>query len=323
VNQASIVAYLGFLQAKKISVHGKWVTASCVLAPWTHDSGKDLTPSFAIRIMDNGQSYYHCFACHSGGLDDLIVDLQHYKAGALGYELGKAWGLVEAEFNQKLALVVKDWGDKSPEVEEDVVFPEAWLEQFQKAWPVPMAREYLEYRMVKKWISEYLDLRWDKSLRTVCFPIRNAAGELVSLRGRFIDPKPGSAPYHLYPFLKQTGGQAWLGENTVDYSKPILMVESVFDYTSCLRVYQNIVSPLTVGINKERVKRVGKGSDYVTLFDRGKGGNKARAVVSKHLGSALVFHVLPTEKDAGAMEENDLRELLKGYLKLKPLTNAA
>jgi hypothetical protein len=39
--------------------------------------------------------------------------------------------------------------------------------------------------------------------------------------------------------------------------------------------------------------------------------------VKKHLGSAMVIHLKPTEKDAGAMGLEELVKLLSPVLKLK------
>jgi hypothetical protein len=317
VDSGSIVEFLGALKAKHVQVRGPWVQCSCPLAPWFHDTGKDSSPSFAIRIEPNKESWFNCFVCKFGSLGDLVVELQHLKAANLGYDLGAAWALVVKESEAKIEVHVKDWGEPV-EIVEDLPIPEAWLVPFKPAWPVPYAREYLESRDVSEEIAHALDIRWDRSLGTVCFPVRNHEGELVSVRGRFIKPKPGSPPYHVYPYMGSARASAWLGEHSVDYDRPVLMVESVFDAASVMRVYDNILSPMTVGINYERMARVQKCVEVVTLFDQGTGGDKARAIVSKNLGTALVCHLYPTAKDPGEMSEKSLRDLLRLFLKLKP-----
>lgn len=316
MKQSEAVAFLQHLKAKHVSARGKWVQASCPLAPWYHDSGQDSSPSFAIRLEDNKPSYFNCFACKHGSLSDLVIELMHLKGQSLGMNLGAAYKLVEADEEQKLNLTIKDWGVQT-EKKPEYVIPEWWLDTFPMAWPVPYAREYLESRCVDEQIAAKCDVRWDRSGRLVCFPVRNAEGDLVSMRGRRTAPLPGQPTYHVYPYMGQQNGQAWLGEHLVDYSKPVLMPESVFDYTSCLRVYDNCVSPMSVGINAERMKRMSKCAEVVTLFDQGKGGDKARAIVKKSLGSAFVVHLVPTEKDAGAMSVESLVKLLSPVLKLK------
>ena len=316
MDSQSIQQFLGFLNAKRIQARGKWVQCSCPLAPWYHDTGHDSSPSFAVRVEPHKKSWFNCFVCKYGDLGDLIVELQSLKANNIGMNLNDAWSLVVKEDEQKLSVEIADWGQKKEE-ETDKVIPDWWLDSFRTAWQVPYAREYLEFRMVSLEIATKLDIRWDRSLKTVCFPVRNRQGELVSMRGRFISPSESQPPYHVYPFMGQTGGQAWLGEHTVDFSKPVLMVESVFDMTSALRVYDNVISPMTVGINSARMKRVSAASEVVTLFDRGTGGDKARAIVQKHLGSALVIHRMPIGKDPGEMSVDQLNEVLGGVLNLK------
>lgn len=317
MDKDSIVQFLGHLQAKHIQVRGKWVQCSCPLAPWHHD-GKDHRPSFAIRVEPDKESYFHCFVCKSGKLSDLLFELQYQKAQNLGHDLGKAWKLIEIEAAQKIDINVKNWGDQETE-EAEFVIPEEWLTPFQWAWDVPMAREYLQSREVSEDIAEWLEIRWDKSMRTVCFPVRNREGELVSLRGRRVHTPNGEPPYHVYKLSDDTPHQTWLGEQWVDFDQPVLMVESVFDLASVLRVYRNVVAPLSVGINASRMKRMSKASEVVTMFDQGKGGDNARYIVQKHMGSAFIVHVLPSKKDPGEMTELELRNELGTVLKLLPL----
>lgn len=320
MDSGSILQFLGHLKAKHVHQHGKWVTASCVLAPWHHD-GKDERPSFAVRVEPNKESYFNCFVCKNGKLSDLLFELQYRKAQNLGYDLGAAWAVIEAEASKKIDINVKDWGEQEAE-DVEFVMPEEWLQPFQNAWSVPMAREYLQSRDVSEFIANGLDIRWDKSMRTVCFPIRNRDGELVSIRGRRVATPNGEPPYHIYNMGQEEPRHlTWLGEQWVNFDKPVLMVESVFDLASVLRVYHNVVAPLSVGINASRMKRMSKASEVVTMFDQGKGGNKAREVVQHHMGSAFILHVLPSKKDPGELSEAELRNELGPALKLLPLPN--
>lgn len=317
MDSKSIVEFLGHLKAKNVHARGKWVQCSCPLAPWNHDTGKDASPSFAVRVEPHKESYFNCFVCHAGKLSELLVTLQHNKAHLQGYDLAAAWKLLDIEDAQKVNLHIKDWG-ATDDVEPEYVIPDSWLQSFKIAWDVPMAREYLQSRMVTHDIAQEFDIRWDRSRRTVCFPVRNRDGELVSMRGRRVLPEDAAIPYHVYAYMEHQNGQAWLGENTVDYNRPVLMVESVFDATSVARVYKNTVAPMSVGINAARMKRMASCTDVVTLFDQGMGGNKARAIVEHHLKGALIKHLMPTKKDPGCMEKDELCLLLSPFLKILP-----
>ena len=47
----------------KVENHsGDWAACCCPLAPFTHDSGRDSHPSFAIRHGDNLESIFNCLA---------------------------------------------------------------------------------------------------------------------------------------------------------------------------------------------------------------------------------------------------------------------
>lgn len=315
MDAASILQFLGCLKAKNTQHRGKWVQASCPLAPWNHDTGKDKSPSFAIRVEPNKESFFNCFVCNHGKLSDLVAELQFRQAQNLGYDLLGAWNILALEDALKSNIQVKEWGAKV-EDQPEYPIPEWWLHGFKEAWEIPMAREYLEKRQVSHEISKELDIRWDRSMRTVCFPVRNGDGELVSMRGRRVEVIEGQPPYHVYPYMDHTNGQAWLGEHVVDYGKTVLMVESVFDLASVLRVYKNVVAPMSVGINEARIKRMSKCSDVITLFDQGVGGSKARGIVSKYLKTSLIHHLIPDAKDPGEMTELQLREQLGAYLKL-------
>ena len=315
MNRESILAFLKCLGAKRVTVHGKWVSCSCLLAPWTHDSGKDSNPSSAIQIKDGGESFFHCFTCDKGKLSDLLFKLQHFKADPQTYRIADAWELVSAEGAGSIAIKIKEWGQKDEEVEVEIPYPEQWLATFKPAWSVGFAREYLEARGVSEELCKFYDIRCDFSMQTVCFPIRNFKGELVSLRGRFTHPD-ASPPYHVYKYLDVYNRLPWLGESWVDFNKPVVMVESVFDAISVSRVYKNVVAPLSVGISKEKALRMQAASYIVTLFDQGTGGDKARKIIGKHFKSALLIQQMPPEhrKDPGEMTETELRESLKSIL---------
>jgi hypothetical protein len=75
---------------------------------------------------------------------------------------------------------------------------------------------------------------------------------------------------------------------------------------------------MTVGFSAETlIDNLGKASEVVTLFDQGKGGDKARAMVTKHLKGTMITNLVPWPyKDAGEIPEEDLRNLLKGVLNI-------
>lgn len=290
----------------------EWVQCKCPLAPWTHDSGKDSHPSFAFSYGDNIESVFNCFTCESGDLHHLIALLERYGAKPPKYDLHTARKMWLDEESGDSAMVFTE-EERVDNEEEDVVFPEKWLDTFVPAVKAPMAMEYLNARSVSKKVATALDIRWDTKRRCVAFPIRNWEGELVGLRGRYIEPNSG-ARYHDYGYRGIRNKLPWYGEHTVHLDKPVVMVESVFDYASVYRVYRNILAPLSVGLSAAKCRRVRNAHEIYTLFDTGRGGDKGRDKLSKNLtdsGSVITHLFCPDHRDdPGEMKKKELRLLL-------------
>lgn len=298
------------------SVSGDWARCRCPLAPWTHDSGKDSHPSFAVQYGDNIESGFNCYACEAGSLHKLILLLDRFGAKKPKFDLKQAMHLWAQEEDGDAPLVFMD-DEAVDHPLADNVWPESFLNTFMPAWKVPIAMEYLNARPVRSKVAHALDIRWDLQRRTVCFPVRNWQGQLVGLRGRYIDPDNG-ARYHDYGYRGVRNKLPWYGESTVDVDKPVLMVESVFDYASAYRVYKNVLAPLTVGLSDDKCRRVRNAFEIVTLFDNGKGGDKGRDKLRKGLPDSIITNITPPSScsDPGDMTKKQLRKALKKHIVL-------
>lgn len=298
---------------KVSNASGQWAVCSCPLAPFLHDSGRDSHPSFAISYGANIESAFNCYTCEAGGLFKLIQILQDKGAKAPKYDLKAAVKLWANEEDGGLAMVfTEDDPDSDPLVE--TVWPEDFLKSFMPAWKVPIAMEYLNDRNVSQQLAHALDIRWDLQKRTVCFPVRNWEGRLVGLRGRYLHDE--GARYHDYGYRGIRNKLPWYGEHTIDVDKPVLMVESVFDYASAYRVYRNILAPLTVGLSRDKCRRVRHVYEIITLFDSGRGGDKGRSKVTENLHGSIITHLHPPRKadDPGEMTKKQLRKVFKGAI---------
>jgi hypothetical protein len=296
------------------TVSGEWGRCKCPLSPWTHDSGKDSNPSFAISYGENIESAFNCYSCEAGSLHKLIMLLDGFGAKKPKYDLKQATTLWSNEDTGDAPLVfMDDEVAESPLV--DKVWPESFLNSFMHAWKVPIAMEYLNARPVRQKMAHALDIRWDLSRRTVCFPVRNWQGQLVGLRGRYIE-SDSAARYHDYGYRGQRNKLPWYGESSVDLDKPVLMVESVFDYASAYRVYKNVLAPLTVGLSAEKCRRVRNAYEIISLFDNGKGGDKGRDKIRKGLPDSIITDLTPPAScdDPGDMTKKQLRRLLKKHI---------
>lgn len=322
MHKQDVVAFLGYcgVPPSKVIAYTDWVRAPCPLAPWTHDSGQDSNPSFAIRVDERGESNFNCFACESGDCLRLVELLSSFGAPKPKYNLAKAMEVLANEgTGAACPVTVREYGDY-PDEETIPVFPSEWLDTFVQAYKVPRAVQYLESRNMAPHLVAMLDVRYDSRLDCVCFPVRDWLGDLVGMRGRRLLPGDGPS-YHMYKYKGQGSSLPWYGEFWLDTERPVLMVESVFDVTSCLRVYDNVCAPLTVGMGREKVKRMSYCLDIVTLFDNGKGGDKARRLVDKHLPDSHITHKFPTAgvSDPGDMTEEELKIVLSDNLFMRKL----
>lgn len=330
----AVLAHLGVKTDSKIKRTG-WVVSTCPFAPWKHGGGVDRKPSFGVSVDDgahvNNRQVYHCFSCQSTGLfDDLPFNLRE-----LWREDSK--GLSKPNFGEALQIIVADEDDDidfdnlpdydEPKIDPDdvIVWPEWYLESFRSVFGFEQAMNYLKQREVDTGptdVSEFyidvikhLDLRFDTSRDRVCFPIRDFDGRLVGLHGRHIGDHP--MPYYAYGFEGRRNRLPWLGEQWVDFDVPLLLVESVFDLASVMRVYRNAACGLSAGLSDNKIRRIEGASSYVTLYDHGTGGDRAREAISRVL-TGHVRHIVPTEAqgDPGDMSINELWEALHGSLRL-------
>lgn len=319
MDRNGILRFLRALSATNVAARGPWITASCPLAPFTHQSGKDAHPSFAIEVKDDAESRYNCFSCGGGDLMSLVFALKHHGASLPRYDLKTATEIAVADGEHPLHFNVKEWGQPAKALEEYVVFPERWLETFMPALQSPRASRYLSKRGLSQEIVQALDLRYDTELNAVCFPIRDFDKRLCGLRGRRIAPADDEPRYHMYGNHKgQRNTLVWYGESWIDFDQPLVLVESVFDLASVYRVYRNVAAPLSVSFSEPRAKRLKQATEIITLFDSDKAGDKARERISKYLPRTRCRHVHLPEgvKDPGELNVDDIRTLLQGLVKL-------
>jgi DNA primase len=198
------------------------------------------------------------------------------------------------------------------------MFPDWWLESFAPAYDMPWARAYLDSRDVPASVVKALDLRADSEERRICFPVRDFANRLMGLHGRAVDT---GAPlrYRMYTYAKKNNPMIWLGESWIDPSKPIVVVEGPFDLASVYRVYHNVTSPLYATPSADKIRRMADCMEWITFFDRGKGGDAGREKIAKVLHKQHVLtHLQPpgSKKDPGVCTLEELTALLKPLVKL-------
>jgi hypothetical protein len=198
------------------------------------------------------------------------------------------------------------------------VYPDWWLSSFAPVAGVGWAEDYLAQRAVSPAMALALDLRADLSQKRICFPVRGFTGQLLGLHGRAVD-EADPMRYRMYLHAKRNNPIVWLGESWIDRTRPIVVVEGPFDLASVLRVYDNVTCPLFVNPSADKIKRMSDALEWITLYDRGKGGDTGRAKVSRVLYRDHVVHHLqppPGRKDPGVMSAQEVADLLKPFVKL-------
>ena len=300
-----------------------YVISACPLGPWNHSEGKSSPEVFGVKI-ESGDPHCSCFACgYHGTLGALVQRM---------VGLNKMSPRIEAKWAHANQLVweaeeTQEFDFDIPGIEEVMAakkeglhaFPEWWLGGFPGAWEVGWARAYLNTRNVSKAVCDALDVRCDPNEQRLCFPVRDFAGELRGLHGRAVDESVDPR-YRMYTHGKKNNPVVWLGESWIDLTKPIVVVEGPFDLASVYPVYRNVCTPLFATPSFEKIRRMSDALEWVTLFDRGAGGDAGRERVSAALSADhLIYHLHPPKgrKDPGEMNKNELVALLSPVVRLE------
>ena len=320
-----IAAVLKGLGAGHVNTHKRtgWVVSACPLGPWKHEGGKSSDEVFGVRT-ETGDPSCGCFACgYHGTLGKLLMEMKF--KNKMQPRVDVKWGPLFDLIDE--AVIAGDLDLDTPDIEQVMamqaqdlhLFPDWWLDTFPKALDIPWARKYLRDRGLLDSMIERMEIRADTNQMRVCFPVRDFRHRLVGLHGRAIDTKT-EPRYRMYLQAGHNNPIVWLGEDWVDLNAPILVVEGPFDLASALRVYDNTVTPLFVNPSIAKLKRMTDAMEWVTLYDRGAGGDAGRAKVQGFLGSDhVVSHAHPPKgrKDPGEMNVPELEAALEGHLTIK------
>ena len=300
---------------------GGWIVSDCPFGPWNHDGGKSSPEVFGVK-KQQGDPFCNCFSCGwHGTLGTMLIELRAKNKTSFNkaYDFAAAALLVE-EAEKQIEIDLE-----TPGIEEILfgakpqphVFPEAWLASYPMWYDADWCLDYLAERHVPIQVANLLDIRADMKQERVCFPIRGFDGTLYGFHGRSIH-KAVEPRYRMYPHKLHTNPKFWLGEHWIDLSKPIVVVEGPFDLASVMRVYRNVTSPLFVNPSVEKLLRMADALEWITIYDRGTGGDAGRRKVTKTLHKDhVVTHLHPPAgcKDPGVMTIEQLCELLEGHVK--------
>lgn len=272
------IAFLQALRAKNIRVKDNgWIEASCVLAPWTHSTHRDISPSFGLRIAPGERSHFLCFACRQGSAEELLHTLELYVKGS-GHQIGAGTYdfavchqiLADEEFVVSLPEY-QEFGAAGPVFIE---WPQYWLESFVRADWVTDALLYLETRGVTTWQTKFFDLRWDSKRSMIVAPYRDVYGRLAGARGRSI-LKEGQQHYD-YTYLDVNNARlVWYHEEALNLQGPVVVVEGQFDCWRTVQAYPKTVANLTAKPTLEKMKKLCDSGIVIQIPDRDAAGQES------------------------------------------------
>jgi len=213
LNTANVALIAKILGAREVTIKGSKVRCNCLLAPWTHVSGRDSNPSMVILEGSHGDPIYACRSCHEkGSLRDLLClywtrtgrNMMSYIELLDGDVTRRVEGEKSVQFVHKKKRVVriskdeldrlavmkkiedsgddgKPWHDaeilkKSADVP---VIPWSHYEPFVGSIPRYALDRGLTVDTCKAW-----ELGHDKRMRRLLFPMRDRNQRLVAISGR-------------------------------------------------------------------------------------------------------------------------------------------
>lgn len=301
-----------------------WVHASCPLAKYRHEKGVDNNPSFGVvyNSAEAGkqEGHAHCFSCrYSGDLRDIVAQL--YAQGALtAAELETCMATLEEVKTGSLPLSLSAHHADDPFPDQD------WLISFPRVTKQhTVAFEYLNNRGIPPRLIKRFDIRFDPQRYRVCFPLHDRAQRFRGLIGRTLIPNPEGPRYFYYPYKGNAPrGFTWFNENSLDFSKPVVVVEGIFDALKVYQVYPNVTASLSIAFRTPGLAWQKSVMRWISMFDVGKGGQLAKTRLKElAVPGATVWHLPPPpgRDDPGESTPEEIKvqlETLKGVGKPKP-----
>jgi hypothetical protein len=292
--------FLAALGTKVESQTAEWLRARCPLAPWTHPSGHDTSPSFGLTIAESSHSAYHCFACSTGSPEQLIQALElhtNYGKDTRGrsIDLAKARETLEHEELKVVPLpTYSEFGAAPSKV--FVPWDESTLEVLPLAAEDDKARQYLKYRGfdpqtvgTQLLVDPYRDM--------IVFPYRDVYGRLAGMRGRlmdfgqklyFPDGKPRLKHYDYTLGEGDNKGPnnsyfCWYGEECLNEGGTVVVVEGQFDCLRVRQVYPRVVANMTAKPSSRKVEKLAYAANVIILMDNDATGQAASEMWAQRL----------------------------------------
>ena len=228
---------------------------------------------------------------------------------------------------------------------EFMSYSEAWLASFPPALQNQVVAEYLHSRGLSDLTIKALDIRAycysfnGLNYLYACFPYRNIEGVLAGMRGRclshhseYTDAATEARGWKLLKHrpikpkdYESNEGLVWYREDSLDLSKPVIIVEGQFDAAAVFPIYDNVTCLFTASASPSKLSFFISSAGVIILLDNDKEGSPAhQKIINSRNKMGKYYTVQKTKflqayypkdcKDAGEMSPEELKGFIHGLL---------
>lgn len=319
MNTTDIETFLHAAGCERISTNGVWVRSSCPLARWTHSSGSDRSPSFAIRVNAGGESRCRCLGCgFAGPLTTLAFRMNRSDLARLavkGNMPNPADLSDEPDENDLRARVERVqgayWGAPltRPEEPKNEILDDAMLNEFQPMPPDVL--EHLQGRGITALSIAQWEIGYHRAKRRISIPIRDENGKLVGLSGRLYKGRE-DIPKYLHSRFKRD--LVLYGEHMVEKGGVGYLTEGFFQTIAITQAgFPGAVGRMGTHLSKWQIEKLKRFfTALVVVPDGDKPGRDSARLVQQMLQHSMpvVIAAMPDKCDADSIPHTQLMEIL-------------
>lgn len=267
---------LALMGSRRIREKGFETTASCPFAPWTHEKGRDMHPSFGVNmLLNDGHGVYHCFACGKSGTVRSMIEEYCKMSGIPTSRFEKFINEIESEYTIDMSLIKKKAGN-------EFVVPEDELNFYREH--LKMSRYHQIFKDNN--ITPGTVQRWEIAVSDdkVIFPVKNRLDNILFFVYRWI--KKGGPKYTVSQGAKTKS--AIYGANMVNVlnDSPLIVVEGILDAIYIEQLGFNSVAIFGVFINDKQVdmiRSISPSDSIAIVFDDDEAGRDGVKYVEEKL----------------------------------------
>jgi DNA primase len=289
-----VIDLLNYLGATKIcQPKGSKIQYTCVI----HNESN---PSAGINIdfspPDKPNEHYqtfNCFSCHAHGtipwlvLKSLPDEFSNIRE--VNKWLKERYGVEYKYHYDPKTKTIKRYEEffEDSTQEKRHIIPKSKLAPFKSGKST--YQYFFDRGFDKSDMRDYMIGR-DLQNETITIPVFWGDGELAGIIGRYIDPaRPKNQRYKIYEFPK--GSLLFPLDKVKVVNDTIILVEGQFDAMKVRNWgYPNVLATFTNSVSRQQAEMLkGMCKKIITLFDNDEGGDTARLMIEKELGSDILI----------------------------------